>query len=173
MNKLKKHSVTKNCSELSLFEQIVLVISKVFQKVFSITKTIFSHSMSEQFWKENTISLIPIPSGISRKNFRDKSVCTKGHTGFGPGGNMYDNNFQKEGGFSAISPICMTKALHTKTVNARWLPDLNANTMWPIPLWSCMEIVWDLLSVSFKYRGSFAYVVFWDFGKKPCKQKTM
>ena len=42
----------------------------------------------------------------------------RAHTGFGPGGNMYDNNFQKEGGFSAISPICMTKALHTKTVNA-------------------------------------------------------
>lgn len=31
--------------------------------------------------------------------------------------NMYDNNFQTEV-FSAISPICMTKALHTKTVNA-------------------------------------------------------
>ena len=26
MNKLKKHSVTKNCSDLSLFEQIFLVI---------------------------------------------------------------------------------------------------------------------------------------------------
>ena len=30
-NKLKKHSVTKNCSGLSLFEQIVLVISKFLQ----------------------------------------------------------------------------------------------------------------------------------------------
>jgi len=30
-NKLKKHSVTKNCSELSLFEQIVPVISKFLQ----------------------------------------------------------------------------------------------------------------------------------------------
>ena len=30
-NKLKKHSVTKNCSDLSLFEQIVLVISKFLQ----------------------------------------------------------------------------------------------------------------------------------------------
>ena len=30
-NKLKKHSVTKNCSDLSLFEQIVLVISKILQ----------------------------------------------------------------------------------------------------------------------------------------------
>ena len=28
MNKLKMHSVTKNCSDVSLFEQIVLVISK-------------------------------------------------------------------------------------------------------------------------------------------------
>ena len=28
-NKLKKHSVTKNCSDLSLFEQIVPVISKI------------------------------------------------------------------------------------------------------------------------------------------------
>ena len=32
---VKKHSVTKNCSDLSLFEKIVLVI--------------FCHSMSEQF----------------------------------------------------------------------------------------------------------------------------
>ena len=30
-NKLKKHSVTKNCSDLSLFEQIVLVVSKMLQ----------------------------------------------------------------------------------------------------------------------------------------------
>ena len=30
-NKLKKHSVTKNCSDLSLFGQIVLVISKFLQ----------------------------------------------------------------------------------------------------------------------------------------------
>ena len=30
-NKLKKHSVTKNCSDLSLFEQIVLVIPKFLQ----------------------------------------------------------------------------------------------------------------------------------------------
>ena len=28
---VKKHSVTKNCSDLSLFEQIVLVISKFLQ----------------------------------------------------------------------------------------------------------------------------------------------
>ena len=30
-NKLKKHSVTKNCSDLSLFKQIVLMISKFLQ----------------------------------------------------------------------------------------------------------------------------------------------
>ena len=30
-NKLKKHSVTKNCSDLSLFEQIVLLISNFLQ----------------------------------------------------------------------------------------------------------------------------------------------
>ena len=42
MNKLKKHSVNKICYDLSLFEQIVLVISKI----FSITGTIFSHSRS-------------------------------------------------------------------------------------------------------------------------------
>ena len=30
-NKVKKHSVTRNCSDLSLFEQIVLVISKCLQ----------------------------------------------------------------------------------------------------------------------------------------------
>merc|ERR1711997_1210896 len=47
---VKKHSVTKNCSDLSLFEQIVLVISKFLQilglqprisKFFSITRTFF------------------------------------------------------------------------------------------------------------------------------------
>ena len=38
---VKKHSLTKNCSDLSLFEKIVLVISKL---IFSITRTIFSHS---------------------------------------------------------------------------------------------------------------------------------
>ena len=30
-NKLKKHFVTKNCSDISLFEQIVLVVSKCLQ----------------------------------------------------------------------------------------------------------------------------------------------
>ena len=64
-NKLKKHSVTKNCSDLLLFEKIVQVISKFLQilgpqprisKVFLIT--IFSHSRSEQFCQQNTISSI-------------------------------------------------------------------------------------------------------------------
>ena len=48
--KFKKKSVAKNCSNLSLFEQIVLVISKFckfsafslkFQKFFSISRTFF------------------------------------------------------------------------------------------------------------------------------------
>ena len=56
-NKLKKHSVTKNCADLFLFKHIVQVInckfsahSLEFQKLFSITRTIFSYSRSEQFW---------------------------------------------------------------------------------------------------------------------------
>ena len=66
-NKLRKHSVTKNYSDLSLFEEIVLVISKNFQilglqprisKVFLIIWTIFSHSKSEQFWQQNTILFV-------------------------------------------------------------------------------------------------------------------
>ena len=56
---VKKHSGIKNYSVLSLFEQIVLEISKnlqflghsfEFQTFFSITRTFFSHSRSEQFW---------------------------------------------------------------------------------------------------------------------------
>ena len=35
--------LTKNCSDLSLFEQIVLVISKFLQIFFSITRTFFSN----------------------------------------------------------------------------------------------------------------------------------
>ena len=31
-------------------------ISKAFQKLFSISRTFFSHSRSEQFWKQNTVS---------------------------------------------------------------------------------------------------------------------
>ena len=55
-NKLKKHSITKNCSDLSLFEWIVPVISNfllilslqpLISKVFLITRTIFSHNRSE------------------------------------------------------------------------------------------------------------------------------
>ena len=30
------------------------------QKFFSITRTFFSHSRSEQFWKQNTISLVTV-----------------------------------------------------------------------------------------------------------------
>ena len=40
--RVKKHSVTKNCSDLSLLEQIVLVIL--------ITRIVSTHSRSEQFW---------------------------------------------------------------------------------------------------------------------------
>ena len=63
-NKLKKHSVNKNGSDLSLFEWIVLVVSKTLQilslqpqsqKFFSVTRTIFFHSRSEQFWYLNAI----------------------------------------------------------------------------------------------------------------------
>ena len=41
---VKKAFCFKNCTELSLFES------------FSITKSNFSHSRSEQFWQQNTIS---------------------------------------------------------------------------------------------------------------------
>ena len=55
----KNHSVTNNCSYLSLFKQFFLVISKFLQilglqprisKVFLITRTLFSLNRSEQFW---------------------------------------------------------------------------------------------------------------------------
>ena len=39
---VKNHSVTKKCSELSLFEQIVLVISKFFQ-ILGLTTSNFKH----------------------------------------------------------------------------------------------------------------------------------
>ena len=42
-NKLKMHSVTKNCSDLS-------DCSSDLCNFFLITRTIFSHSRSEQFW---------------------------------------------------------------------------------------------------------------------------
>ena len=50
----------QDCSDLSLFEQIVqvafskfLAFSPEFQKFFSINRTIFSHRRSEQFWWQN------------------------------------------------------------------------------------------------------------------------
>jgi hypothetical protein len=53
----KKHSVTKNCSDLSLFESIVLVISKCLQILDlqpRISKVFLDHEnnieRSEQFW---------------------------------------------------------------------------------------------------------------------------
>ena len=63
--KLEKHSVTRNCSDLSLFDKLFKwsqksckfsAFSLEFQKNFSITRTIFSHSTSEQFWWQNTQS---------------------------------------------------------------------------------------------------------------------
>ena len=54
-NKLKKHSVSK----------IVLVPVSV------ISKTFFSHSRSEQFWKQNTILIIQLIIVITAKN----SLC--------------------------------------------------------------------------------------------------
>ena len=60
--KLKKHSVTKNCSDLSLFEQIVLVISKTLQILGlqpRISK-VFSRSL-EQFFPT-----------VSQNNFGNK-----------------------------------------------------------------------------------------------------
>ena len=57
-NNLKKHSVSKKCSDLPLLEWIVLVISKILKilglQFSSMTRTIFSHSRSEQFEKQNT-----------------------------------------------------------------------------------------------------------------------
>ena len=48
-NKLKKHSVTKNCSDISLFEWIVLVISSFFQSLeqffFTVGKNNFGNKI--------------------------------------------------------------------------------------------------------------------------------
>ena len=65
----KKHSVSKTVlNDLSLFTVQIhcssdlkllwkfLAFSLEFQKKFSITRTFFSHSESEQFWKQNTVS---------------------------------------------------------------------------------------------------------------------
>ena len=69
ITRLWKAFCFKNCSDLSLFEWIVLVIENMFckfsafslefQMFFSITRTIFSHSGSEQFWKLNTKMYLP------------------------------------------------------------------------------------------------------------------
>ena len=48
----------QNCSDLLWdFFCKFLAFSLEFQKFFLITRTIFSHSRSEQFWLQNTISL--------------------------------------------------------------------------------------------------------------------
>ena len=53
-----------NCSsDLKKFENSCPSASK-FQKFFSITKTIFSHSRSEQFWQQNTYHVLPPTSRI-------------------------------------------------------------------------------------------------------------
>ena len=47
---LKKHSVTKNCSDLSLFEQIVLVVSKILQILsnFNCFNLLYMRNLQEQ-----------------------------------------------------------------------------------------------------------------------------
>ena len=64
IGKLKKHLVSKivlTCDCLNKLFQWTQKVCKFsafsfeFQKCFSITRTIFSHSRSEQFWKQNTI----------------------------------------------------------------------------------------------------------------------
>ena len=57
---VKKHSLTKNCSDLSLYQQIVLVMEKKllrfeaegqeFAKNFEITRTICSVKGQNNFW---------------------------------------------------------------------------------------------------------------------------
>ena len=50
-NTLKKYSVTKNCSVcLNILVCTFSAFSLEFQKFFSITTTIFSHSRQEKFW---------------------------------------------------------------------------------------------------------------------------
>ena len=56
-----------------------LAFSLEFQKFFSITRTIFSHSRSEQFWQQNTISFFrPKKKGINelRKRLSKESRTT-------------------------------------------------------------------------------------------------
>ena len=45
---MKKVFCLKNCFDLSLFEEVVLVISKIL-RFFLLTRTNFSHSRTEQF----------------------------------------------------------------------------------------------------------------------------
>ena len=63
-NKLEKHSVTKNCSNLALFEQILLVVSK-----FSITKI---HSLSRQFC--TIFIFLTKPFQPSQRSFFEKGI---------------------------------------------------------------------------------------------------
>ena len=75
---VKKHSVTKNCSDLSLFESIVLVITKFckflafslqFQKFFSIFLTVGQNNFGNK-----------IPNDILKKKERKKTNI-KDHKG--------------------------------------------------------------------------------------------
>ena len=63
---VKKTFGIKNCTDLLLLEQLFLVITQFckfsafcikVQKFFWINRTILSNSRTEQFWKQNTISL--------------------------------------------------------------------------------------------------------------------
>ena len=47
-----KHSVTKNCSDLSLFEQIVLMISKVVEQFFL---TVGQNNFGNKILEQNTV----------------------------------------------------------------------------------------------------------------------
>jgi hypothetical protein len=48
------------------------ILSLEFQKFFSITRTIFSHSRAEQFWKQNAKSM-QVPILIEKVYFSEKS----------------------------------------------------------------------------------------------------
>ena len=60
---VKKAFCFKNWSDLSLFRINCssYLYSRLNQKFFSINGTIFSHSKSEQFWKQNTIVMCFYP----------------------------------------------------------------------------------------------------------------
>ena len=53
-NHLKKHSVTKNCSDLKNFANLWPSASN-FKSFSRSLEQFFSHSRSEQFWQQNTI----------------------------------------------------------------------------------------------------------------------